>query len=180
MDKRRKHGVDPENNVPKEVFEEKLRYCKKTGKLFWKGNSRNSGKEAGGLRTNRTGGVYCVVGIGHEGAIYKLFAHRIIWMLTYDYWPTELDHINGLGSDNRLENLREVSRSENNKNHRRQSNNSSGIAGVTFINKRNMWRAYGNAEGRQIHLKITSDFFEACCARKSWESLNGFSYRHGK
>ena len=47
----------------------------------------------------------------------QIFAHRIAWFLYHGKWPEKyIDHINGNRSDNRIENLREVSHSENCKN----------------------------------------------------------------
>ena len=41
-------------------------------------------------------------------------AHRLAWFLFYGHFPEkELDHINRIRTDNRISNLREVSRSEN-------------------------------------------------------------------
>ena len=42
--------------------------------------------------------------------------HQVVWVLQYGCMPTQIDHINGNPKDNRIENLREVSRSENDMN----------------------------------------------------------------
>jgi hypothetical protein len=42
--------------------------------------------------------------------------HHIVWVVVYGRFPTQIDHINGDKTDNRLENLREVNRSENDAN----------------------------------------------------------------
>jgi hypothetical protein len=47
-----------------------------------------------------------------QGKAYK--AHRIAWALHYGKWPEkDLDHINHKVTDNRIENLREVTNREN-------------------------------------------------------------------
>ena len=44
----------------------------------------------------------------------KFLVHRLAWLYVYGVWPSQLiDHINGCCSDNRIENLREASRSQN-------------------------------------------------------------------
>lgn len=44
----------------------------------------------------------------------RVLEHRIVWAMHHGKWPSSyLDHLNGNRSDNRIENLREVSKSEN-------------------------------------------------------------------
>ena len=67
----------------------------------------------------------------------KLYlAHRIAFAIAHGRWPESLiDHINGIGSDNRPENLREATASQNNCNRMVQKNSKSGVKGV-FLAKR--------------------------------------------
>lgn len=39
--------------------------------------------------------------------------HRLIWAMLYGYYPEQIDHINGVRHDNRIENLRAVTQKEN-------------------------------------------------------------------
>lgn len=46
----------------------------------------------------------------------RLLNHQIVFMMFHGFIPKEIDHINRNVSDNRVENLREITRSENLKN----------------------------------------------------------------
>jgi hypothetical protein len=65
-----------------------------------------------------------------DGVIYK--AHRVAWLYVHGDWPQGLiDHINGNTSDNRIANLRDVSRAANMQNLKRAMRTSStGMLGV--------------------------------------------------
>jgi hypothetical protein len=77
----------------------------------------------------------------------------------------ELDRIDNDG-DYTPENCRWITHKENCQNRNKRSDNISGIVGVTWISTRAKWVAM--AQSRCI--LTTTDFFEACCARKSWEN----------
>jgi hypothetical protein len=92
-------------------------YCPSTGILARKGRVVGSRDNKGYLR----------VMIG--GRRYK--NHRLAWFLTYGVWPTQVDHINQIKDDNRIENLREATTSKNCLNQTGpRSNNKLGIQGV--------------------------------------------------
>ena len=56
--------------------------------------------------------------------------------------------------------------------HFSQVNNTSGIVGVGYRSKVDRWEAYARVDYKQFRLYWGSDFFEACCRRKSWENVN--------
>src|SRR5260221_8009897 len=57
-------------------------------------------------------------------------AHRLAWFMTYGRWPEkQIDHINGNRSDNRIANLREANKAQNNRNNIISKNNKSGYNG---------------------------------------------------
>lgn len=81
-------------------------------------------------------------------------AHRLAWLYVYGQFPGgHIDHINGVKDDNRLFNLRDVSRSVNLQNQRRaKSNNRHGYLGVTpYLNR---FKAAIKISGVRIHLGV--------------------------
>lgn len=110
----------------------------KDGKLYWKQQPANQikvGTEAGCL--NSYG--YCRVRFkGHEYMI-----HRLVWL-----WHgkdliknLQIDHINQIKTDNRIENLRQVNRSTNKLNNK--------AIYVSFCKSKKLWKAYGPAPHRK-------------------------------
>ena len=97
----------------------------KDGKLYWK-KSYNAyiGKEAGWI--NKRGYRYIEI----NGKAY--FTHRLVFLCHHGYFPLETDHINGKRDDNRIENLREATRSENCKNTRTRKDNKLGVKNVYY------------------------------------------------
>jgi len=94
--------------------------------------------------------------------------------------PAEVDHINGDGTDNKLVNLREVSRTMNNQNASRRVDNKSGVTGVSWFKPARKWQAYISVDCRRIYLGVFSDLDEAIAVRKAAELQHGFHENHGR
>jgi hypothetical protein len=106
-------------------------------------------------------------------------AHRVCAALKLGYWPDgEVDHINGVRDDNRWQNLRVVSKSENQRNAKKRKDNKSGATGV-FQRKSGSWCAYINKNTKKLFLGTFKTYDEAIAARKSAEKMLGYTERHG-
>ena len=117
----------------------------KDGKLFWKVNPviwRNlQGKEAGSIGSRN------YLNVMFKGKNYK--AHRLIWLMHYGDIPSHLtvDHLNRDTSDNRIENLRLATASQ-------QAHNTDG-KGYTFVKGRYKARIRINKKLQSIGSYVT-------------------------
>ena len=147
-----------------------------------------------GVLLRKVGGVFKVTANPHKRTKYiwvtvdsvTYAAHRICWKLYHrEDIPNslEIDHINGDPSDNRIENLRLVTMSENMRNKKRYGSNTSGIVGVALRSDMRegtaRWRAQINIDGKNIKLGSFKTKDEAISARKEAEARFGFSEGHG-
>ncbi len=112
-----------------------------------------------------------------DGRNVKLAIHRFaMWFHGYEIYNNQIDHINGIRSDNRLINLRIVNASSNRRNSAKPNTNKSGISGVCWHKHKASWEV----KGLRKTIGYSRDFFEACCMRKSWENrVGGYTSRHG-
>lgn len=85
-----------------------------------------------------------------------------------------VDHLSRDGLDNRRSNLRPVDNSTNQRNRRISSNNSSGVAGVSFHGRIGTWMAYINFDGKKQHLGYFNNFDDAVEARQEAEIEHGY------
>ena len=98
---------------------------------------------------------YFVVSLTQSTGKYKIVrVHRLIaevFIPNPDKLPI-VDHINRNCQDNRIENLRWVTRSQNSQNHKIFKTNKSGISNVNWCKAKKRWRAHRMIEGTRIYL----------------------------
>jgi hypothetical protein len=153
--------------ITQERLKSLLTYDPDTGEFCWRAATaiRTKVGSVAGTVSNRG---YTRIQIDRR--IY--LAHRLAWLYTYGEWPKGVvDHINQNKSDNRLNNLRDVSLSVNARNCKLQKNNSSGYKGVSYWTHRRKWAAQIRTEGKNKLLGMFDTPTEAanayaCFARK--------------
>lgn len=164
------------DSITVEILRRLLRYERDTGKIYWlerpvsmftaeryakTWNSRYAGKEAITANCNgyRYGGVLGV----------NLYAHRIAMALDCGHLiDGGIDHINGDKSDNRIQNLRMATPTENGYNKSAIPGKSGGgIKGVTLIKDSKRWQAQIVAAGKYMYLGTFDSVLEAHEAYKA-------------
>ena len=158
---------------------EVLDYNAETGVLTWKVNRQGfakPGREAGYVSPQRNTS-YRLVKI--DGVLY--LAHRVCFLHFYGAWPSgEIDHQDQNGLNNRISNLRAVTRAGNAQNQPKHSRNKSGVTGVSWNRACRKWRAAIRVCGVQDYLGQFDTLAEAAHARKRAERRYGFSENHGR
>lgn len=152
---------------------EKFNYDKETGILSWRNDSGMgarypAGSEVGSVDLSgpKLTKSYRRVNLGGT----HFYVHRVIWVWVAGVQPeNEIDHIDGNGLNNKWENLRSVSRLQNAKNRRINTNNTSGTAGITYRKDSDRWRARIAVDGKVIFLGSYDDKQDAINARKEAE-----------
>lgn len=185
-----KANLPPSQKYLRECFD----YDADTGACTWNvrprhhfntdhGQKVTNGKHSGNKITRTTvtgdGKTYRHIKVGKHA--YSLHRLIYVWVTGKNIDPDmEIDHINGDGTDNRWSNLRLVTRSQNKRNMRKMTTNTSGITGVTWNKSRQKWQAQMSLGDTTMYLGRFEDFFEACCARKSAEAEYNFHPNHGQ
>lgn len=79
--------------------------------------------------------------------------HKLIWLYHYGEWPNgNLDHINTIPDDNRIENLREATHQQNMFNRGSHKNTTSIYKGVHWCRSNKKWRAAYKFNGKTIRV----------------------------
>lgn len=142
-----------------------LNYDSSIGVFTWKQDMRGpakSGDVAGCVRPDG----YITIKVNGKSYL----AHRLAWIFAYGSEPPRIiDHVNGDKKDNSIQNLRNGSGGVNERNPVNKIKSSLLISGVRKSNKSG-FQAYFIKDKKFTQLYSGDDFFEACCARKSWES----------
>lgn len=150
-------------------------YDKETGNLIWKIKPAarvKVGDVAGSIASDS----YIRICINRK--FYR--AHRLVFLMHKGYLPKTLDHINGDRVDNRIENLRPVTASQNQHNRKTNANNTSGYKGVSWHKGAKKWVTKIKLEGKPIYLGLFDNLEEAAeVVRKTREELHGDFANHG-
>lgn len=108
-------------------YKERPRWSFRSTQQMHEWNKKFANTKAAGVKQEPDGLCYCRVSIG--GKTY--LEHRLIYKMLTGSDPEFIDHINGDGIDNRIENLRSVTHSENLANSKQTSKGKTGIKGVS-------------------------------------------------
>jgi hypothetical protein len=126
----------------------------KDGMLLWKikpARCVSVGDIAGGL--NGIKHPYLRIAIKEK----RYLAHRVIFLMQYGYMPKIVDHIDGDIHNNKIENLREATKSQNHQNATMHKNNTSGCKNVFWHKSNKCWQVRVRANGRILHIGSFDD-----------------------
>lgn len=186
------HSGERREELDIETIRQLLAYNPVTGSLTWKErsvdwfvggmfkpesnqkkwNTRHAGKEFGCL--SKTGYLKGIILYRH----YR--AHRVCFAIYYGYWPNQIDHINGVKTDNRISNIRSVNSLENNRNLSMSKRNTSGCVGVHWSKSSSRWVAAIKIKGRNVSLGSFDNIEDAKFARAEADKKYGFHPNHGR
>lgn len=173
--------------ITAEYLRECLDYDPLTGDFIWRArpvhhfkdesyqarwNSRYAGGTTGIIGSNG----YLRITINNK----KHYSHRLAWMITKGEWPQHVDHIDGCRTNNRLSNLRSVTRSENQRNQKLRSGTSSGHLGVIVDRRTGKFIAQIKVCDKRVYLGVFADLSEAIKAREEANGKYGFHANHGR
>lgn len=158
-----------------EKVRSKFIYDAEAGALIHRGGQR-AGRPAGSIGHN---GYWQITFRRGANRRNKVGAHRLIWLYIHGVWPDVIDHINHDVLDNRIENLRSVSRMENQRNRSLNLNNKSGATGVCWSDTEKKWVAQIKTDGVIHRLGSFVEKDAAIEARADAEIDLGFHPNHG-
>ena len=156
---------DPvDRKLTQEYVRKVFNYDPETGILIRriKSNGFPSGEEVG--KVDRLGYRRVKI-LGQDPPV-----HRIIWLYVYGYLPEhQIDHIDRNPSNNRLDNLREVTPQCNIRNQSVSIANTTGVKGVCPYKDTGYYFAYIYINAKSYFLGQFTDFTEAVCVRLATE-----------
>ena len=147
------------NHIAQALVRELFHYNPKNGELRWR-VSRGVAKagDLAGYVHKPSGYLFVMV----NSVNYRV--HRVIWVYENGELPVdvEIDHRNGIRHDNRIANLRRSDRTGNAENRQRaQSNNKTGVLGVSFHKGTGKFRPHIQVNYEQIYLGLFNTAEEA-------------------
>lgn len=168
-----------EKILTQSYLRECVSYDKDTGIFYWRERPRShfrtdrghkvflsqkAGKPVGTFNKEK----YLIISIDKV----QYYAHRLAWLYIHGYFPSDsIDHINGDRGNNRIKNLREVTRAQNQQNLSGHKNNKTGIMGVFWCEELQSFIAYIQINKKRKHLGCFKSKADAINARLEAEKM---------
>jgi hypothetical protein len=159
------------HTLEKETADQFLRY--EHGELYWKISNSNRVK-VGDKITGKNS--YGYIRLSINGTRY--FAHRVIYLMHHGYMPEIIDHIDMDVTNNRIENLRAATASQNRCNVAQRSDNTSGVKGVSWVKSKDKWTARITKNKRLVLCEEYDDLVSAVIAVRSARLQHHQSFAH--
>lgn len=155
-----------------QILRDLLSYDPTTGLFRWRNAAGRYGRIPAGSVAGNISKVhgYRLIGLGGSGKTVR--ATHLAWLYMTGEWPElQVDHKNGVESDDWWDNLRLATQSQNKANSSRYKNNTSGVTGVIYENGpgRKHWRAILRADGKSVNIGRFLTKEEAIEARQKAE-----------
>ncbi len=170
------------DSLTQQELKKVLRYDPDSGLFFWLDTAKNRPEIT--LPAGYISRGYIRIRVG----AYVYRAHRLAWLYVYGEWPqNEMDHINHNRADNRIANLRAVTKMENAQNRKLNPRSSSGINGISMCvgARETTWRVnfWSVAVPKKRRNRLSRSFktlAKAISYRKKLELRYGFHENHGR
>ena len=160
--------MTPKRALTAEHLREVLNYDPTTGIFTWKKMDRRHWLLGTAAGARHSGGYTRIYVNGQE-----YYGHRLAWLYVHGEWPPhQVDHINGVRTDNRIANLRLATATENHANTKLRVDNTSGLEGVCRHSTSKRWRARLHCNGVEKHLGFFDTKEEAAEAYRRAASEN--------
>jgi hypothetical protein len=160
--------------LTQDLLKEYLHYDANTGIFIWiksMSNGVHIGDIAGCL--HRNGYIY----IGLIGKLHR--SHKLAWLYNYGNLPEfNIDHIDGNKNNNRIDNLREATYSENAFNVGTFISNTSGFKGVSWHKQRKKWNVRAKLNGKYKFLGLFDNIEIAAETYKNFCQQNHGNFLH--
>jgi ribosomal protein S14 len=156
--------IPPPDILTSEEVRRRFDYEPATGLLRLRVPTR---KNASGTVIGHRPGRYGSISIAKK----RYPTHVVVWMHQWGAVPEGMviDHINGDPSDNRIENLRLATHSQNRVNWQKPRRNASGVRGVVRCSRDGRWKAEIKFNGARINIGRFDTKEQAAAARRAKE-----------
>lgn len=164
-------------DLTQELIAKVLKYDALSGTLIWISNLHSKRV----VPNSRAGSLVKSTGYRNISLFGRTYLeHQLIWFMCNGVWPKgQIDHINQIRDDNRIVNLRDVSKADNARNRSRNPNSKLGEHGIWFNIRTNKYVAEITLNGKKVYQKSFDDIDVAINERRIKSLELGFHTNHG-